>query len=201
MNHRSYLIVANHTASGKTLVSGLLCYRFHLAYFKPIESGSPQDSAQIKAWFPGIQVYESLLSFREEEPPHILQHRYRKNLRVSHILKKLPKENIILETAGGWYSPLNEEETMADLATSLGFPLILVIRPYLGAINHTLLTLRAIFETRLTIEGYILNGEDIYGLEKFILSKYPFLKCIAKIPELKSMDAEKLKELAKKLWP
>ncbi len=50
----------------------------------------------------------------------------------------------IVEGAGGVLVPINETETMADLMSALGFPVVVVARTALGTINHTLLTLEAL---------------------------------------------------------
>ena len=49
------------------------------------------------------------------------------------------------------------KETFADLAQSLGWPVILVVANRLGALNHALLTERAIRGRDLEITGVILN--------------------------------------------
>jgi dethiobiotin synthetase len=66
-------------------------------------------------------------------------------------------EIVIVEGAGGLLSPITETESVADLAVSLGFPLVIVARRTLGTINHTLLTLEAAHGRRLAVAGIILN--------------------------------------------
>lgn len=66
---------------------------------------------------------------------------------------------ILVEGAGGLLSPLGPQETVADLAADLGFPLVVVARNALGTINHTLLTLRAAaaHEPPLPVAGVVLS--------------------------------------------
>lgn len=64
---------------------------------------------------------------------------------------------ILVEGAGGLLCPLGERELMADLATDIGFPLVIVARNALGTINHTLLTVEAAENRRLPIAGIVLN--------------------------------------------
>ena len=66
-------------------------------------------------------------------------------------------EVLLVEGAGGWLVPLNETETMADLAIALGYPVILVVGMRLGCINHALLTAEAIRAAGL--ETCRLGGE------------------------------------------
>jgi len=66
----------------------------------------------------------------------------------------------VVEGAGGLLSPLTESETVADLAVSLAFPLVIVARRSLGTINHTLLTLEAARARGLAVAGVVLNQAD-----------------------------------------
>lgn len=65
---------------------------------------------------------------------------------------------VLVEGAGGWLVPLNARETMADLATRLGYPVIIVVPNRLGCLNHTLLTLEAIRARGLVCQGLVLNS-------------------------------------------
>ena len=65
---------------------------------------------------------------------------------------------LLVEGAGGWLVPLNETETMADLAVALGYPVILVVGMRLGCINHALLTAAAIKAAGLELAGWVANG-------------------------------------------
>ena len=51
---------------------------------------------------------------------------------------------VLVEGAGGVLVPLNARECMADVAMELGFPVLVVMRNELGALNHALLTLEAL---------------------------------------------------------
>lgn len=62
---------------------------------------------------------------------------------------------LLVEGAGGLLCPLTETETMADLAAELNCPLLIVARPGLGTINHTLLTVEVARRIRLPIAGVV----------------------------------------------
>ncbi|MDQ1303746.1 MAG: dethiobiotin synthetase [Pseudomonadota bacterium] len=97
-------------------------------------------------------------------------------------------EALLVEGAGGWLVPLNETETMADLAVALGYPVILVVGMRLGCINHALLTAAAITAAGLQLAGWVANGvtpemealaENVRALEQRLpalrLGTVPFL--------------------------
>jgi dethiobiotin synthetase len=65
---------------------------------------------------------------------------------------------VLVEGAGGLLVPLAEGYRMADLAGRLGLPLVVVARPGLGTLNHTLLTLEAARARGLAVLGIVLSG-------------------------------------------
>ena len=67
---------------------------------------------------------------------------------------------VVIEGAGGWRVPLGEHATMADLARTLGRPIILVVRMRLGCLNHALLSAEAIARDGVTLTGWVANVMD-----------------------------------------
>jgi len=67
---------------------------------------------------------------------------------------------LLVEGVGGLLCPLTARETIADLATALRYPLLIVARLGLGTINHTLLTVEAARTRGLTVAGILLNEAD-----------------------------------------
>ena len=64
-------------------------------------------------------------------------------------------EFLIAEGAGGIMVPLNRQEMMLDLMQALKLPVLIVARPGLGTINHTLLSIRALRSDGLDIAGVV----------------------------------------------
>ena len=68
---------------------------------------------------------------------------------------------LIVEGAGGVAVPLStDDHTIMDLAAQSGLPLVVVTRPHLGTLNHTLLTIMALKQRRLPILGLVMNYHD-----------------------------------------
>ena len=72
---------------------------------------------------------------------------------------------LLIEGAGGLLCPLTETETIADFAVTVNVPLIVVARPGLGTINHTLLTIEASRRRNLRVAGIVVceteeSGDD-----------------------------------------
>jgi dethiobiotin synthetase len=66
-------------------------------------------------------------------------------------------ELVLVEGVGGWLAPIGAKRSVADLASEIGAPVVLVARNVLGAINHALLTLESIAGRGLVRAGVIMN--------------------------------------------
>lgn len=64
----------------------------------------------------------------------------------------------IVEGAGGLRVPIDRKTDMAALAKRFDLPLIVVARPGLGTINHTLLTLDAARARQLKVAAVVMSG-------------------------------------------
>lgn len=64
---------------------------------------------------------------------------------------------IICEGAGGLLVPLSPSWTMRSCAVELGYPLVIVSPPGLGAINHTLLTVESARSVGLKVAAIVIN--------------------------------------------
>jgi dethiobiotin synthetase len=67
---------------------------------------------------------------------------------------------VVVEGAGGWLAPIGPSQTMADIARTLGLPVLLVVGLRLGCLNHSLLTRDAIAASGLPFAGWIANRID-----------------------------------------
>lgn len=76
---------------------------------------------------------------------------------VNTCLNGSEKGFVLVEGAGGFYSPLAENGLNADLAVALQLPVLLVADDKLGVINQVLLNVEAIKVCGLQLAGVILN--------------------------------------------
>jgi len=65
---------------------------------------------------------------------------------------------LVVEGVGGLLVPLDEGATVLDLITMFGLPALVVTRPTLGTINHTLLTVRYAREHGVDVLGLVVNA-------------------------------------------
>lgn len=83
------------------------------------------------------------------------------NVIREHFKKLLAKADyVVVEGAGGWFAPISDEHTMADVARALELPVVLVVGMRLGCLNHALLTQAAIERSELSFAGWIANCLD-----------------------------------------
>lgn len=112
---------------------------------------------------------------------------------------------IIIEGAGGWYVPLNEEESVADLAKSLGLPVVLVVGIRLGCLNHALLSAAAIHNAGVPLAGWVANRIDPSALlsDENIASLQSRLDAplLGIVPHLPRFDGERIADCLKIPFP
>ncbi|QQE12659.1 dethiobiotin synthase [Planctomycetota bacterium] len=115
---------------------------------------------------------------------------------ITSALKTIDQDSdkIIVEGAGGVLVPLdgsNPHYTVLDLATEIGFPVLIVARATLGTLNHTSMTIRLLQERGLKIAGIVLNeyqGEHIADDPSIALNKQ-WLELMNNIPVIATIPA------------
>ncbi|MCU0579060.1 MAG: dethiobiotin synthase [Desulfobacterota bacterium] len=66
---------------------------------------------------------------------------------------------LVVEGVGGVLVPLKKKFLVVDLIKRLGLPVLVVGRPDLGTINHTLLTLTVLKQHNIKTLGFLFNGQ------------------------------------------
>jgi dethiobiotin synthetase len=66
-------------------------------------------------------------------------------------------EAMVVEGVGGLMVPITKNYFVLDMAKEMGLPLIVVAKPGLGTINHTLLTVNYALEAGLDVAGVVIN--------------------------------------------
>lgn len=66
-------------------------------------------------------------------------------------------EAIVVEGIGGIMVPVKKDYYVVDLAKEFSLPLLIVTKPGLGTINHTMLTVNYALEAGLEVAGLVIN--------------------------------------------
>ena len=174
---KSLFVTGTDTEVGKTRISvGLIKVLqqqgLKVAAMKPVASGCEwlerrwqnedalalSQQADIKLPYSQINPY----AFEPAIAPHLAAEQVEKTINIDVIHAhfaaiKSQADAVVVEGAGGWLVPLNEKETLADLAKTLQLPVVLVVAIKLGCINHALLTVQAIANSGLMLAGWVAN--------------------------------------------
>jgi len=106
------------------------------------------------------------------------------------------KGNLIIEGAGGLMVPLNENgDLVIDIARKIDAEIIVVIKNYLGSINHSLLTIDYLKRNNFKIKGLVVNG-DVTSSSERVIEKNSGCKILFRIPFSKEINSDFVKEQA-----
>jgi dethiobiotin synthetase len=174
---RGIFITGTDTGVGKTYVAeriatGLRNRGIDVGVMKPAETGCrfsngkliPSDALRLMKAAKSKDALYLVNPYRFRKPlaPSVAAHLEGKKIDFSKItsaFRTLSQKHdfMIVEGAGGIMVPLSNGYTYRDLAYALGLPVVIVARPGLGTINHTLLTISALRAKRIAIAGVIIN--------------------------------------------
>jgi dethiobiotin synthetase len=175
-----FFITGTDTDAGKTVATCQLMRSFAAAgktvvAMKPVASGCIwQDGelvntdAQAHAAAANVTVDQYIANpYRFEPPisPHLAARAAGVEVSLLHLLDcaqglQRAADVVLIEGAGGWYAPLTDTLTMADLAVEFAAPVILVVGMKLGCLNHARLSAEAIIARGLPLAGWIANRLD-----------------------------------------
>lgn len=178
------------TGVGKTVASAVLCRLREAEYWKPIQSGRLEDDTlELLRLAPGTAVHLPAVSLREPASPHLSAQREGVRISVEEICRGVPEAYYLLvEGAGGLLVPVNESQSMADLAQRLAMPVVVVASSTLGTINHALLTLEALKSRGLAVAGVVLVG-PAHGSNARAIRDRGGVPVLLRIPEMFPLDA------------
>jgi len=179
------------TEIGKTVTSAVLVEALKADYWKPIQSGDLHhtDSDKIREWAPNHQAIHPE-GFRLNTPmsPHESARIDGVEIQISDFQLPATEDRLIVEGAGGLLVPINETNLLAELIPVLDMEVILVIRHYLGSINHSLLSIEYLKSIDAQVKGLIFNGEPVESSERFILNHSPW-PLLGRVNEATQVDA------------
>ncbi|MFC1518040.1 dethiobiotin synthase [Candidatus Margulisiibacteriota bacterium] len=215
---RGYFITGTDTEVGKTVataVLGLLLKKQgkKIGVLKPIASGGVEVDGKLVS--EDAQFVKKILDLPESLDvinPICLKHPLAPKVAADHVGEKIDLKQInsshlkfqkqkteilLVEGAGGVMVPINHDYLILDMIKDLRYPVIIVTRPNLGTINHTVLTTSILKQEKIPIAGVIFNytKEQEKGMAERtnpneinrlsgvkVLGEIPFLENTEKIP-------------------
>ncbi|WP_116125965.1 dethiobiotin synthase [Lewinella sp. IMCC34183] len=198
MNTPAYFVSGIGTGVGKTVVSAFLQLALGADYWKPVQAGdldnSDSDRVRALTGLPPERYFPERYRLRTPASPHYSAMLDQLEIRVRDFTLPATERPLLVEGAGGLLVPLNEDECMADLASHLKLPVILVSRHYLGSINHTLLSIDVLRHRGLRVAGIVFSGGNNPESAR-IIRKFGQVPVIATLPELFELNFTSLIEL------
>jgi dethiobiotin synthetase len=210
---RGIFITGTDTDVGKTVATAALACCIEksgndVKVIKPFQTGTGEDG------FLDIEfIYKALgRNFDLEEvcpvrlsnplSPYSAAIIEKKELNILSILSSLKEKllnsrgTILFEGAGGLLVPITKNYYMSDFAKDMGLPLIIVSRPGLGTLNHTLLTIEHAKRKGLQILGIIINNypsnpDLAESLNIKTIMQLTEVEIIGVIPSIEGVDVQK----------
>jgi dethiobiotin synthetase len=166
-------VTGTGTEVGKTVVAAVIARTLategkRVAVFKPavtgLDEGVETDHALLRRGSGSGQGDEEIAPYRYGPPasPHLAaalagEEIDPERLRETAAAAAAGADAIVCEGVGGLLVPLSPAYLVRDLATDLGYPVVVVASPGLGTINHTLLTLEAARFAGLEVSAVVLT--------------------------------------------
>lgn len=171
------------TDVGKTIASAVLVEKLQADYWKPIQSGDldKSDTMKVQALISNRKSKFHREAYRLTQPfsPHKSAALDGIEINLDDIVIPETDNQLIIEGAGGLFVPLNDKVFIIDLIEKFNAEVVLVVKHYLGSINHTLLSLEMLKQRNLKLRCVIFNGErDEYSediIKKHALSTITYI--------------------------
>src|SRR5688572_28651128 len=146
-------VVGTGTDVGKTHVAAALARASKLPAWKPVVSGGLEDVERLGAEPP-------LFALAEPISPHLAARREGVKLSAQAIVAATKEESMIVESAGGLYSPLSDDETNADVAALYGErALVVLVAPdRLGVLHDVGACVRAAEADGIAFAAVVLSA-------------------------------------------
>jgi dethiobiotin synthetase len=211
---RGIFVTGTDTGVGKTLVASALAYLLKnqgldVGVMKPVATGAKrgahglvsEDAVLLMEAVGSQDPYQLVNPICLPSPlaPMVASQLDGQPIELDSIwtaFKSLRKmhEFLVVEGIGGLLVPIMKDFYVADMVRRMGLPLLIVSRPSLGTINHTLLTIEGARRRRLTIKGVVLNntspgGEEpgMQGLNKAEIERHSGVPVLASIPYITNL--------------
>lgn len=204
-------VTGTDTDIGKTVVTaGLAAVMQSLGYkagvYKPFQSGAETKNGFLVspdlAYVKKLDFYvETLCSYLLKAPtaPYIAAELEGVQIDLSTVQREYQsiKQNceiLLVEGAGGIMVPIAKDLLMLDAVKMLSIPLLIVARPDLGTINHTLLTINQAKEAGLDIAGVVINrypqGTNDIAIKTAprLIEEYSDASILGIIPDIPNFD-------------
>lgn len=177
-----YFVTGTDTEVGKTFISCALLHQaaqlgLTTAAYKPVAAGCEtsiqglrnEDALMLQQASTQPLAYQDVnpIALAPAVAPHLAARQVGSHIGLEVIntgyrqLKDKNADFTLVEGAGGWRLPLNDNQYLSDFVVQQQLAVILVVGVKLGCLNHALLTAQAIRSDGLHIAGWVANQLDM----------------------------------------
>lgn len=195
----SYFISGIGTGVGKTIASAILTQVWATDYWKPVQAGDLDysDSDTVRNLSRRVKkIHPERFRLNLAASPHEAAEADHLSISLTDFELPITNNRLIIEGAGGLFVPLNGQHFMIDLIERLKLPVILVIRDYLGCINHSLLSINALRAKNIPLAYVLFNGNFKPATKSIIQKHLPGEVLTLDLPELKQGEATSIEAIS-----
>ena len=175
MINRTLFITGTDTTIGKTTITAALLLALQqrgksVGVLKPVETGvdvehrEHSDTDRLRRLLSPPPSFDSvcLYAFPQHLAPLAAARKTGKTIDLSRIrshMHELTQQYsfLLIEGAGGIFTPISTRHTMRDFVAFLNIPCLIVGQTGIGGVNHCLLTIEALLQAGITVCGIALN--------------------------------------------
>jgi len=223
MNSKGIFVTGTDTGVGKTVVTAALVSLFRAdgidaIPMKPVQTGCIPEAGglfvvDLEFCLSMANLVPSLAErnlmtpycFQPACSPHLAAAQACETISVSRIADdfsalKADHNLVIVEGAGGVLVPINGKETILDVMVRLSLPVLLVARPWLGTINHTLLSLRELARAGVSVLGVIFSDsrpcawDEIVRDNRLTIERFGDAPILGHLPFIEEIKAKSPKD-------
>lgn len=191
-----FIVTGTDTDVGKTVFAAALTLALDGAYWKPLQSGVVEVDTRTVQRITGLpeeRFFPEKYVFSEPLSPHRAAEIDGVEIDVENLKPPVSERPLIIEGAGGMMVPVTRENLQINLFKKWKLPVILCARTGLGTINHTLLSLEALWSRKIKLHGIVFIGDENEDNRRTI-ADFSKEKILGRLPILKEVNAQSLKK-------
>jgi dethiobiotin synthetase len=190
------IITGTDTDIGKTVFAAMLMLTLDASYWKPVQAGVSEDidtrTAQNLTGLPDERFFPERYILTEALSPHRAAELDGVEIDLENLNPPEFDGTLLIEGAGGLMVPLTRKNLQINLFKRWNIPVILCARTQLGTINHTLLSLEALWTRKIPVHGIAFIGDDNPDTIRTI-GEVSGVKVLGRLPWLHDLSADNLK--------
>jgi len=198
--HKPLFITGIGTGVGKTLVSAIITEYLQADYWKPVQAGDLDcsDSNQVELLLTNTKSYihEERFKFKLAASPHQAAAMEGVKMMPEDFQLPFTANRLVIEGAGGLMVPLNDTFLMVDLIQRFRADVVLVVRDYLGCINHSLLSYELLCKRGMNIKAIVFSGTMNIASAEAIVQQLATDIPIVQVPDIRQITKETIQQIS-----